>query len=147
MGEYLSRLKSGIALAAVATAFALVAFGFLAFAVYFALLDVTRPAVAAGVTGAVASAVAAIAFLVARAAVHGHFGHHGKTAHAPEPAPAPSGGAGDRELAAQIGQLLGAQASGWTRTHPFGAMGIALAAGFAVGMSPELRRTLRGLMG
>ncbi len=140
MGDYLARLKSGIALVGVATVFALVAFCFLAFALYFALLDVTTQAAAAGITGGIATVIAVIAFLVARSVMQG-----------PAPKPraagaAPSNASGDPEFAAQIGQLLGDEAAGWTRTHPYGAVGIALAAGFAVGMSPELRRTLRGLL-
>ncbi len=148
MHDYLARLKGGVALAAVATVFAFVAFGFLAFALYFALLDVTSQSIAAGVTGAVASTVAATAFVFARLALHGRLGHAG---HAAPPrsagAAAPPSLGGDRELAAQLGQIIGEQAAGWTRQHPYGAVGMALAAGFVVGMSPELRRTLRGLMG
>ncbi len=151
MQDYITRLKGGIALAAVATVFALVAFCFLTFALYFALIEVTTPAIAAGATGACATIIAVMAFAVASSVLQGKFGH--RAAASPPPAggsvgaaSAPGTSTADSELAAQMGQLIGQQAAGWTREHPYGAIGIALAAGFVIGASPELRRTLRGFI-
>lgn len=144
MGGFIARLKSGIALGALATLFAVIAFAFLAFALYFALLAVAEPPIAAALTGVAAAAVALIVFAIARAAGSGD---------SRAPAPRAAGAAAtpslgpESELAAQLGQLLGEQAAGWTRSHPYSAMGAALAAGFAVGASPELRRTLLRMIG
>ncbi len=143
--DYAARLKSGVALGGAALIFVLVAFWFLAFALFLSLTEVTSQAIAAGVTGLVCALVAGAAITFARAALKGKLSnHHAPAAKGASAPPLASGG--DREFAVQMGQLLGQQAAGWTRQHPYGAVGVALAAGVAVGMSPELRRALRGLM-
>lgn len=47
------------------------------------------------------------------------------------------------DAAAAMGELLGSEAAGWIHGHPLHATGLALIAGFAVGLSPELSMRLR----
>ena len=48
-------------------------------------------------------------------------------------------------IAADLGALAAQQIVNTTRSHPYGTMGAALAAGLAVGAVPELRKSLIGL--
>lgn len=59
-------------------------------------------------------------------------------------APPRSGPADPTQLAAQMGEDIGAQAAVWARSHPVLALAVALAAGVAVGANPGLRRKLTG---
>jgi hypothetical protein len=49
-------------------------------------------------------------------------------------------------IAADLGALAAQQIVNTTRAHPYGTMGAALAAGLAVGVLPELRKALLGLL-
>jgi hypothetical protein len=49
-------------------------------------------------------------------------------------------------IAADLGALAAQQIVNATRSHPYGTVGAALAAGLAVGALPELRKSLIGLL-
>jgi Putative Actinobacterial Holin-X, holin superfamily III len=134
MQSVFSRLGRAAALCLVAACVAVLGILYLSVALYFALVERTSPAIAALVTGGAALAVAVVIALAAR--------HLARRA---VPRTAPDGG-DTGALATELGELLGARTSNWTRSHPLAASGIALLAGFAVGMSPGLRRTLRDLL-
>ena len=54
--------------------------------------------------------------------------------------------AGDiNQVAAALGDLAARELTSQTQTHPYSAFGVALLAGLAVGISPELRKILRDL--
>jgi hypothetical protein len=123
------------ALAAAAIA-GIIAFGFLSLSLYLALChSVPRPA------AALLTALADI--VVAAVTVYAATRSGGRTTNAAGGAPA--GPTGDSELAAQLGRLAGQQL-GSLGTRPEVKLGIALAAGFALGVSPRLRRLLFNLL-
>ena len=49
-------------------------------------------------------------------------------------------------LALAMGESMGAELELLAKRHRFGAIGVALFAGFALGVSPRLRRSLRSLL-
>jgi len=55
-------------------------------------------------------------------------------------------GTGDiNQVAAALGDLAARELTSQTQAHPYRAFGVALIAGLAVGISPELRKILRDL--
>jgi len=136
MGECLSRLQRSVALCALATAIEVIAFVYLTVALYFTIAAITSPAIAALATGGAALIVATAIGLMARRAIRCR----------PASARPARPGTSEAEIAAEIGRVLGDEVSAWTKSHPLGATGIALAAGFVVGMTPGLRRALRDLL-
>jgi hypothetical protein len=110
---------------------------FLGGALYLFLVSVTlAPAVAALVVGLVGLTVATLIVLVAR---------WGLRSRRPS-AEAPSIDNGVDDLAAKLGGLVARQIASRAQAHPYGAIGVALVAGLAVGASPELRTALKGAL-
>lgn len=132
MGKYLARFALFLALALIALAVAVVAIVFLCKALYIALLGVASAPVAALATGLVTLLGAVLIVLAGvfatRRPITAAKGHS-----------SPTDAAG---LAGELGGLLGEELSSFARTHLRGTMMASLAAGFAVGASPELRRYL-----
>ena len=50
------------------------------------------------------------------------------------------------KIALAVGEALGGDLNSLAKNHRYGIVGAALIAGFAVGVSPKLRRSLRGLL-
>jgi len=134
-----ARLGLAAAFAAFALIAAAIALGCFARSVYL-LLEATGfgPAAAAAITGAGAIVVAAVLGLLARLLLRP------RRVARPAPAVRPNGVGTD--LAADLGALAAQQIVTATREHPYGTVGTALAAGFAIGAIPELRRALTGLL-
>lgn len=139
MQRYLSRLGLTVATCVVSMLIAIVGVGFLLAAAYLAIVEISSPTIAALATGAAALVIAGLIALLARARMR-----RGALAAALEERPElqPSQG----EFAAELGLLLGSQATSWIRSHALGAATLALIAGFVVGASPGLRAVLRQLV-
>jgi hypothetical protein len=96
------------------------------------------PAGAAGLTGLAGLVLVGLLGLVARAALR------------PRRRPALPATASPRVngvangIAADLGALAAQQIVNTTRSHPYGTVGAALAAGLAVGAVPELRKSVMG---
>lgn len=138
MSRYLSQVAAALVLALASAAIAMIGMVFLAGALYLALIETTTPALAALLTGlavlAAAVIVIAIAWLVLRPSGKGQ-------------RPARSGASGEPlDPSLLLGEALGSELVNCTRTHPYGSMLAALAAGFAFGASPGLRKTLLDLL-
>ena len=123
------------------TAFALIAgAGWLLAALWLALCGVLSASLAALVTGAaavVAAALVAAIWYASRARPS-----------APERVPSADGNEGgiESQLAARLAALAGRGAASYVGAHPGRAALGALAAGFVVGASPQLRATLRDIL-
>jgi hypothetical protein len=99
--------------------------------------EAISPAGAAGLTGVAGLVLAIVLGLCAK------FALRIPRRRAALPAPGVNGVA--NSIAADLGALAAQQIVNTTRTHPYGTMGAALAAGLAVGAVPELRKSLMGL--
>jgi hypothetical protein len=109
--------------------------GFFGAALYFGLCGYFSPPIAALLTG-VSGLVLALLVIVAGRMVARGIGRSARR----QGAAAPGG------LAADLGMLAGERAASLARSHPGGTLAASLAAGFAVGASPNLRRLLRELL-
>lgn len=132
MQERLFRLGAAFALVLVLLAVGLAAFGFLCAGVYLELAARTSPGSAALLTGAALLLLAVLtglagALLLRRRATA-------------EPTTDPM------LLAAAAGEALAGTTQAWLRGLGPRGLGVALAAGFAVGFSPRLRRALARLL-
>jgi hypothetical protein len=133
LDQFLTRAATMLAFSLAALLAVVAAIVFFLFAGYQALLEVAPPPLAALGTGLVALAAAVLLVAVGRAAVRG----------ARPPAPQGEQNAGSIEhAAAEMGGLAGAQMASLARANPLSAMAVSLLAGFAVGLSPRLRKTL-----
>ena len=97
------------------------------------------PPVAAGLTGLAGFVLTGLLGLLARGV------SRSPRRRVSVPAPAPGANGVGADIAADLGALAAQQIVNTTREHPYGTVGAALAAGFAVGAIPELRKTLAGL--
>ena len=138
MSHYFSQVATAVVLVLASAAIAMIGIVFLAGALYLALVANLPPALAALLTGLAVLATALIVIAIARLALH-------PPRHAQPPAgSAASGEALDPSLL--LGEALGSELVNCTRAHPYGSMLAALAAGFAFGASPGLRKTLQQLL-
>jgi hypothetical protein len=97
------------------------------------------PAAAAGLTGLAGLILTGLLALIARLSL--------RAPRRPALPASPAAGANGvaNGIAADLGALAAQQIVNTTRSHPYGTMGAALAAGLAVGAVPELRKSLMGL--
>ncbi|TVR82481.1 MAG: hypothetical protein EA405_06820 [Rhodospirillales bacterium] len=109
--------------------------GMLGAAIYLAVTTVAPPATAALVTG-LAALAAAIVFAASAALIAG--GGRRRRPRRDEKEAALG-----NDAAAELGRLAGARVHAALRTRPWVGPAVALAAGFAYGASPALRRLLR----
>lgn len=138
MSRFGARLGAAAALAVFALIVTAIALAYLAQSVYLLLeASAFSPAAAAAITGGCAIALAAILGLIGRLFLRPKPAAH--------PAPAARSNGAATDIAADLGALAAQHIVNATREHPYGTMGAALAAGLAVGASPELRKTLTGL--
>ena len=98
------------------------------------------PAAAAGLTGLAGLLVVIVLGLCAKLALHPR-----RRPAIPAATAAPSVNGVANGIAADLGALAAQQIVNTTRSHPYGTVGAALAAGLAVGAVPELRKSLIGL--
>lgn len=139
MEERLTRLAVAIACMMTAALLALGAVGLLAAALYLALLPVVAPPLAAALTAAAALLLALIVVVIGRTI----------TRRPVRRAPPGSVGAsafGRMGVVGGLGQEMGQQAGEFARANAGKAIIAALVAGFAVGVSPRLRRSLWQLL-
>ena len=130
MERILARALISAGLTVVAALLGLAAVGFFLTAVYLAVLPLGQPWLAPAITGGVALLVALALAVVAtgRRERRPAAGREGKVALA-------------------LGQDLGKDVERWFQAHKKHAVVAALAAGFAFGVSPRLRQTVRRLLG
>ena len=135
MQDRLSRLGIAMACMLVAGLLALGAVFLLGVALYQGLLPEFSPAVAALITAGAALLLALIVVLIARAVS----GRSRQSVVAGKSRLRPPAGLG---IAGSLGQDLGEQATALVGAHARKAIMVSLIAGFVVGVSPRIRRTL-----
>jgi len=139
MRDILSRLALGLALTLIVLLLSSVAVGFLCAAIYLGLTEVTTPPLAALGTGLAVLLAALVIALTARVVSRG-------PARARHTARLSASQTRDARFDARVSKAVGEEIGRLTKTHAAGATIAALAAGFAVGLSPRLRRTLWQLL-
>lgn len=139
MEDRLAKLAIAIACMLIAALLALGAVGLLAAALYLALLPVMSPPLAAASTAGAALLLAAIVLLIGRGVAR-------QPSRRASPASAGQGIAGKMGVVGGLGQDMGEEAAALARAHAGKAAVVALVAGFAVGISPRLRRSLWQLL-
>ena len=135
MQRYLSRLSFALAAYLVSGVVGAVGCGFLLAALYLAVRDISSPSIAALSTGATAFLIALLIVLAVRARMR-------RVSKAMAPGERVGSNISQPQIAAEIGQIFGQQATSWVRCHAKGATVLALVAGFVVGASPELRSAI-----
>lgn len=104
-----------------------------------------RRSAAAGLTGLAGLVVAGILGLLAKRSLRPRAAAVA-TVSVPAPPPRPSSGSVVNDLALELGSYAAEQVGSSVRSHPYGTMGTALAAGLALGAIPELRKALLELV-
>lgn len=138
MERFLSRVVISLAAGVAAIILVAAAVGFLGAALYLLLLPVMPAPSAALVVGLVGLVLAGLIILVAR--LTARRGAAGRGVGAADP-----GRAGEvNDIAAALGGLLAREVASRAQARPYRAVAVALLAGLAVGISPELRDILRG---
>ena len=136
MRRTLVRLEALLAFGLLAGLLVATGFGFLVAALYLELARTAGTSAAALMTGALclagAGLVAVAGWLVVRS-----IGRRPAASEAPQDA---------SRLALAMGEAVGGSLQAAARRHRYGAIGVALVAGFAIGVSPRLRRALRSLV-
>lgn len=131
MRRLLARVATSIALMVIALVAVLVALGYFVFALYLWLAEYLVPPAAALVSGCIVLFLALLLVLIARAMLRGSKRRRRDLA-----------AMSAEETAAEIGGLLGDRVQGFANLHRGSSLLTALAAGFAVGVSPKLRGIL-----
>lgn len=139
MQDRLSRLAIAFVCILVAALLAASALGLLGAALYLELLTLVVPPVAAALTAAAALLLAFLVLLVGRAV-------NGRRAGSPSRTGRGAGMAAPLGAAGLLGEEVGQAAGAFTRAHADKAIVAALVAGFALGLSPRLRRSLWRLL-
>jgi hypothetical protein len=135
MRGLIARIATSIALMVIALVAVLVALGYFVFALYLWLAEYLVPPAAALVSGAIVLFVALLLVMIASAMLRGSRRRRRDLASSiPE------------EAAAELGGLLGDKVQGFANLHRGSSLLTALAAGFAVGVSPRLRSLLWRLL-
>jgi hypothetical protein len=131
MRRFVARLAISIALLLIALVAALIAVGYFVFALYLWLTNYLVPPAAAVVAGLIILVVSALLALIARSAMRGSKrrdrDYTSMTA---------------AETAAELGSLFGDKVQSFAQMSKGTSLLTALAAGFAVGVSPKLRALL-----
>ncbi len=135
MHQFLSRVTIWSAAAIAAFIFVATAVLFLGAALYLALIPIMAPQFAALLVGVAGFAIAGLIILVARIT----------SRRAPTRSTDASGTGDINQVAAALGDLAARELTSETQAHPYRAFGVALFAGLAVGISPELRKIVRDM--
>ena len=136
MSGLVFRLQVLVAFGIVAALLMLTGSGFLVGALYLNLATYAGPAGAALITGVLCLAVGGIVLLIGWLVLR-------SAARRDRRGRKPTDAAG---LALALGEALGGDLQSLAKNHRYAMIGAALAAGFAVGVSPKLRRSLRSLL-
>ena len=136
MGRYVFRLQGLLAFGFLAALLILAGWGFLVAALYMVLAKETGPTGAALITGVICLGGAGIVSLIGWLVVRSSTRRDGRDRKAPDAV----------KVALAMGEALGGDLQSLAKNHRYGMIGAALAAGFAVGVSPKLRRSLRRLL-
>jgi hypothetical protein len=136
MQQLLSRVAIWSAAAIAALIFVATAVVFLGAALYLALVPIIDPPFAALAVGLAGFVIAGLIILIARMI----------SRRAPSRSTGASGAGDINQVAAALGDLAARELTSQTQAHPFRAFGVALLAGLAVGISPELRNILKGVL-
>ena len=139
MGGLITRFAVAMAALLLAAIMAVVALGFLAFGVYLSFATLMSARWAAFATALAALLLTVIVLLIARGvcALVARRGARGKSDRSRTDA---------SRLAALLGDTLGNEFAAYAAAHPEMTVIGALVSGFAVGLSPGLRRALRDLI-
>jgi hypothetical protein len=137
VNRWMARMMLSVVAIVVALSFCVTSVLFLGVALYMFLLSVMlAPAPAALIVGVVGLMVATLIILIVRQLFRPR----------PPKADALSLGDGANDLAAKLGGLIARRVASRTQPHPYAAIGIALVAGLAIGLSTELRKVLMGAL-
>jgi len=136
MSGFVFRLQVMVAFGVVAALLILTGAGFLVAALYMNLAAYAGPAAASAITGVLCLAVGGIVLLIGWLVLRSSTQTTGRDRK-------PTDAAG---LALALGEALGGDLQSLAKNHRTAMIGAALAAGFAVGVSPKLRRSLRSLL-
>ncbi len=136
MSGFVFRLQVLLAFGVVAALLVLTGSGFLVAALYLNLATYAGPTRAALITGVLCLAVGCIVLLIGWLVLRSAARRDGRDRK-------PTDAAG---LALALGEALGGDLQSLAKNHRYAMIGAALAAGFAVGVSPKLRRALRSLL-
>lgn len=131
MRRYFARLAISIALIVVALVALMIAVGYFVFALYLWLAEYLVPPAAALVAGGVILVVAGVLALISSKMVRG-----------PKRRDRDTSAMSAAETAAELGSLFGDKMQGFAQMGRGTSILTALAAGFAVGVSPKLRGLL-----
>jgi hypothetical protein len=131
--ELQRQVAFGVAAACIGLVAAMIAIGFLAFALFLALASALAPEWAAVLTAASVMFAALLMIVVLRLAARPRRAPDG-----PREAAAPPG-----DIAMELGSLLGREAHGFVDKHKGATVLGSLAIGFVIGLSPGLRDLLR----
>jgi hypothetical protein len=137
MSGFVFRLQVLLAFGFVAALLVLTGSGFLVAALYLNLATYAGPTRAALITGVLCLAVGCIVLLIGWLVLRSATRSDGRRDRKPTDA------AG---LALALGEAVGGDLQSLAKNHRYAMIGAALAAGFAVGVSPKLRRALRSLL-
>ena len=130
------RLQALVAVGIVAALLILTGSGFLVAALYLQLATAAGPTAAALITGALCLAVGGLVLLVGWLVLRSASRRDRQPQKSPDAV----------KMALAMGEALGGDLQSLARNHRTAMIGAALAAGFAVGVSPKLRRALRNLL-
>jgi hypothetical protein len=137
---FLSRVAISLAAAVAAIIFTAASVGFLGAALYLLLVPVMPAPFAALFVGLTGFAIAGLIILVARLSARRSPASRGLGLGDPSRA-------GDvNDIAVALGALAARELTSRTHAHPYRAVAVALAAGLVVGISPELRNFLKGVL-
>lgn len=136
MSGFVFRLQVLLAFGVVAALLVLTGSGFLVAALYLNLATYAGPTRAALITGVLCLAVGCIVLLIGWLVLRSAARRDGRDRK-------PTDAAG---LALALGEAVGGDLQSLAKNHRYAMIGAALAAGFAVGVSPKLRRALRSLL-
>ena len=138
ISRLLTRLAIGAAAILIAAAGGIVAVTFLIIAMYELLETVMEPWLAALATSGLAILFAVLVLLLARVAM--------RTMAPTPPKAAARSGLGGMGFTAEIGTLLGKEARDFVENNSMATLGVLAVAGFALGVSPKLRKLLWKLL-
>jgi hypothetical protein len=141
INRLLTRLAIGAAAILIAAAGGIVAVTFLIIAMYELLETVMEPWIAALATAGIAVLFCVLVLLLARIAMRTMAPAPPKTA-----ARSNLGGLGGMGFTSEIGTLLGKEARDFVQNNSMSTLGILVVAGFALGVSPKLRKLIWKLL-
>ena len=139
MRRFVARLAISIALILIALVAVMIAVGYFIFALYLWLSEYFVPPAAAVIAGLIVLVVAVILALISRMTMRSSRGPQGQRGR-------DFTSLGATESAAELGTLLGDKLQGFANMGRGTSMLTALAAGFAIGLSPKLRGLLWRLL-